>query len=75
MHLNDEDKDLAMLIALLHDIGRFDQAKQMKFFREDLMNYDHAKLEVKLLFESGEIRKFIKTDKYDNVIKKGYCKS
>lgn len=70
MHLNDEDKDLAMLIALLHDIGRFDQAKQMKSFREDLMNYDHATLGVKLLFESGEIRKFIKTDKYDNVIKK-----
>lgn len=68
--LNDEDKDLAMLIALLHDIGRFDQAKQMKSFREDLTNYDHATLGVKLLFESGEIRKFIKTDKYDTIIKK-----
>lgn len=70
MHLNTEDKDLAMIIALLHDIGRFDQAKQMKSFREDLTNYDHAMLGVKLLFESGEIRKFIKTDKYDTVIKK-----
>ena len=30
MKLDDEDKDLAMVIALLHDIGRFDQAKQME---------------------------------------------
>lgn len=70
MKLSDEDKELAMLIALLHDIGRFNQAKQMKSFREDITNYDHATLGVKLLFELGEIRKFIETDKYDNIIKK-----
>ena len=46
MELDDEDKDLAMVIALLHDIGRFDQAKQMKTFREDITNYDHATLGV-----------------------------
>lgn len=70
MKLSDEDKKLAMLIALLHDIGRFDQAKQMESFREDVMNYDHAALGIKLLFEIGEIRNFIKTDKYDEIIKK-----
>lgn len=43
--------DLAMVIALLHDIGRFTQAKEMKTFREDITNYDHATLGVKLLFE------------------------
>lgn len=34
MGLDDENTDLAMVIALLHDIGRFDQAKKMKTFRE-----------------------------------------
>lgn len=70
MELSFEDKDLAMTIALLHDIGRFDQAKQMNSFREDILNYDHATLGVKLLFETGEIRNFIKTDEYDEIIKK-----
>ena len=70
MELDDEDKDLAMVIALLHDIGRFDQAKQMKTFREDITNYDHATLGVKLLFEQNEIRNFIPTAKYDEIIKK-----
>ncbi len=42
MQLSDADKDLAMVIALLHDIGRFDQAKQINTFREDITSYDHA---------------------------------
>lgn len=70
MQLSDEDKDLAMVIALLHDIGRFEQAKQMNTFREDITNFDHATLCVKLLFEHNKIRDFIKTTKYDNIIKK-----
>ena len=70
MQLSNEDKDLAMVIALLHDIGRFDQAKQMNTFREDITNYDHATLGVKLLFEQNEIRNFIETSKYDEIIKK-----
>ena len=68
--LSDEDKDLAMVIALLHDIGRFDQAKQMNTFREDIIKYDHATLGVKLLFEQNEIRNFIETSKFDEIIKK-----
>lgn len=70
LKLNNEDKDLAMLIALLHDIGRFDQAQQMHSFREDITNYDHATLGSKLLFEVGKIRNFIEIDKYDEIIKK-----
>lgn len=68
--LNTEDTQLAMLIALLHDIGRFDQAQQMHSFREDILNYDHATLGVKFLFETGAIRHFIETNQYDNIIKK-----
>ena len=59
-----------MVIALLHDIGRFDQAKQMNTFREDIIKYDHATLGVKLLFEQNEIRNFIETSKFDEIIKK-----
>ncbi|MCH5197479.1 MAG: HD domain-containing protein [Oscillospiraceae bacterium] len=70
MGLSEEDKELAKLIALLHDIGRFEQAKQMNSFREDIKNFDHAALGVKLLFETGEIRSFIKENKYDEIIKK-----
>ena len=70
MQLSDEDKDLAMVIALLHDIGRFDQAKQMNTFREDIASYDHATLGIKLLFEQNEIRNFIETSKFDEIIKK-----
>lgn len=44
--LNNEEIELAKLIGLLHDIGRFEQAKQMKTFREDITNYDHATLEL-----------------------------
>ena len=75
LNLNDEDLDLAMVISLLHDIGRFDQAKQMNSFREDIKNYNHATLGVKLLFDFGEIRKFVVTDKYDNIIKNAIDKA
>ena len=51
LNIDSENTDLAMVIALLHDIGRFTQAKEMKTFREDITDYDHATLGVKLLFE------------------------
>ena len=70
MHLNKEDKDIAMIIALLHDIGRFQQVCEINSFREDINDYDHATLGAKCLFDTNEIRNFIKTNKYDNIIKK-----
>lgn len=69
LNLGFEDTELAMVIALLHDIGRFDQAISMESFREDITAYDHATLGVKLLFELGEIRKFVKSSQYDEIIK------
>jgi len=70
LNLDDLNTDIAMVIALLHDIGRFTQAKEMKTFREDIANYDHATLGVKLLFEKDEIRKFVSNNEYDDIIKK-----
>lgn len=69
MNIDNENKEIAMIIALLHDIGRFDQAKELQSFREDINNYDHATLGVKLLFENSLIRKFLDDDKYDEIIK------
>ena len=66
--LPEEDVKLAGLIGLLHDIGRFDELKNLKKF--DSIANDHDMFASKLLFEEGLITKFIDTDKYNNIIKK-----
>ncbi len=66
--LSEEDIELAELIGLLHDIGRFEQARKYGTF-VDILSEDHGKLGVDILFENGLIRNFIKDDKYDRIIK------
>ena len=66
--LSEEDTELAILIALLHDIGRFEQLKKFNSF--DDKKFDHALFGVKVLFEDNLIRKFIDGDKYDTIIRK-----
>lgn len=67
LNLKDEQIELSKLIALLHDIGRFEQRKTLKEF-EDFKGLDHAEYGIKVLFEDGWIRKFINEEKYDSVI-------
>ena len=69
LNLSKEDVDLAELIGLLHDIGRFEQIKIYNTFM-DKDSVNHAEYGVKVLFVDGLIRKFIQEDKYDNIIKK-----
>lgn len=69
LNLEKEDLELAKLIGLLHDIGRFEQIRIYDTF-SDKDSIDHADLGVKILFEDGLIRKFIEDDKYDNIIYK-----
>lgn len=69
LNLPEEDIELAKLIALLHDIARFEQAKEFGDYR-DYKNVDHAELAVKILFKDNLIRRFIETDAYDNIILK-----
>ncbi len=64
-----EDRELARLIALLHDIGRFPQAKELGSFREDTNKFDHAEAGVKILFDNGFIREFTEDDKDDGIIR------
>lgn len=68
MHLNEEDQQLAELIALLHDIGRFEQLRLYDSFSPDTM--DHAAFGVKLLFEGKTpmIYRFLEERKYDRII-------
>lgn len=61
------DKELALLTALLHDIGRFGQLKAFNSY--DDSQFDHASFGVKLLFEEGMIEKFLPVRDYDQVIR------
>ena len=72
MGLSDEDVFLARIIALLHDIGRFEQLKRYDSFLPDTM--DHAAYGVKVLFREGMIRRFLTEDRWDAVIETAIAK-
>ncbi len=65
--LSEDDINLAELIALLHDIGRFEELTFLKQF--DSVKFDHASYGVKMLFENNMIRDFIDDNSYDEIIK------
>lgn len=67
LKLSQEDVQLAILIGLLHDVGRFEQLRIYHSF-VDSETVDHAKLGVKMLFEDGLIRRFIRDESYDQII-------
>lgn len=69
LNLDEENIKLAQLIALLHDIARFEQLRQFGIY-EDYKTFDHGDLAVKILFDDGLIRKFIEIDEYDDIILK-----
>lgn len=68
LSLNEEDTQLAILIGLLHDIGRFEQYRIYHSF-EDYKTTDHALFSSQLLFRDGLIREFIEADEYDDIIR------
>ena len=68
LNLSREDIELAELIGLLHDIGRFEEVTALKQF--DSIGFDHALYGSKMLFEQGMIRNFIEDSQYDEIIKK-----
>lgn len=70
LNLDKENTELALIIALLHDIGRFDQAKEIKTFREDITSLDHATFGVELLFEKGQIKNYVDNESYYPIIEK-----
>ena len=68
LNLSKEDIELAELIGILHDIGRFEELKITKELNS--VKFDHAGHGSKILFEKGMIRKFIEDNQYDNIIKR-----
>jgi HD superfamily phosphohydrolase YqeK len=69
LSLDKEQTALIALIGLLHDIGRFEQYSRYKTF-SDIESIDHAGYALNVLFDENLIRKFVKEDKYDEIIKK-----
>ena len=67
LNLDEENTNLARLIALLHDIGRFEQSKASKdvYDNADKTFFDHGEYGVKILFEDGLIRNFVEENTYD----------
>ncbi|MCI9016985.1 MAG: HD domain-containing protein [Clostridia bacterium] len=69
LELSKQDILLAELIGMLHDIGRFEQARIYNTF-VDKESINHGQYGVKILFEKNLIRKFIQEDSYDKIIYK-----
>lgn len=55
--LSEPDVDIAWLLGMLHDIGRFEQIRRFGTFN-DVQSVDHAEFRADLLFKEGLIRKF-----------------
>ena len=68
LEFDTEERDLASLIALLHDIARFKQWTEYETF-EDSQSFDHGEEGVKILFEEGEIKNYICKEEDYSVIK------
>ena len=51
LNLSNEDTELAKIIALLHDIGRFEQIKEFGEFNDKKI--EHPEFGVKALFDNG----------------------
>ena len=67
LNLNEEEANLAMLIGLLHDIAKFEQYTQYQTFK-DSISFDHGDFALKIL--EKDIRKYIDTNEFDEIIKK-----
>lgn len=64
---DEENVQLAKVIGLLYDIGRFEQLRRFHDFR-DYLTVDHAQLGVEILKENHLIRAFVEDEKYDDTI-------
>lgn len=56
--LSKEETDIAWLLGMLHDVGRFEQLRQYGTF-VDADSINHAHYAVKLLFDDGKIHDYI----------------
>lgn len=66
LELDEENRDLALLIGLLHDIGRFEQLTRFNSYDDNLL--PHAECGLEVLFDQNNIRSYIESDRYDDII-------
>lgn len=69
-NMSEEEAELAWLLGMMHDIGRFEQLKQYGTFM-DAESVDHAKLGADLLFGligDGMIRQYVPESDEDRLI-------
>ena len=69
LELSKEEVNIAKLIGLLHDIGRFEQIKRTGKCSDVRSGIDHADLSCVYLFDENHIRDFIDDSSYDDIIK------
>ena len=69
LNLSEEDKYLALIIGLYHDIGRFEQDKLYDTYN-DTKKIDHTDYVVKVLFEQNLIKQIPVEEKYYHIIEK-----
>ncbi len=67
LNLAQEEKEICILIGLLHDIGRFEQYKRFATYRDEI-SIDHGMLGVKILQKDEYIRNYIEINEYDTII-------
>lgn len=67
--LEERDVDLAWLLGLLHDVGRFEQLRLYGTF-QDAVSVDHAECGADILFKDGKIRDYITGKSEDALIEK-----
>lgn len=68
LKLSESDIELAWLIGMLHDIGRFEQLRRYNTFM-DAESVDHAVLGVEILFGDGEINHYVNDHTEDAIIR------
>ena len=70
LKLSEKQIQLAELIGIFHDIGRFKQAEKYHTFSDKESGVNHAEYSIKVLYEDNLIEKFKVDDKYNHIIKK-----
>lgn len=69
LSFSESDTDLAWLLGMLHDLGRFEQVRRYGTF-DDPTTVNHAALSADLLFKDGLIRDYVSDNRDDALIEK-----
>ncbi|NLL78588.1 MAG: HD domain-containing protein [Clostridiales bacterium] len=67
--LEGEEADLAWLLGLLHDVGRFEQLRNYGTFN-DMESVNHAAYGADILFQEGKIRDYVSEETEDTLLEK-----